>query len=152
LSNFLLSKLIPYADEIIENNQCGFGRKRSATDQMFYVYQILKNKWNYNGIIHKLFLDFKKACDSVRREALYNILTEFGLARKLNGLIKMCLNETYSRVRIGKSLSVKFTIQNGLKQEHAFHHCISNLFGICYYEGPKEPGRTEIEAEVFDLC
>jgi hypothetical protein len=28
----------------------------------------------------------------------------------------MCLNETYSRVRIGKNLSEKFTVQNGLKQ------------------------------------
>jgi hypothetical protein len=35
------------------------------------------------------------------------------------GLIKMCLNETYSRVRIGKCLSDKFTIQNGLKQGDA---------------------------------
>jgi hypothetical protein len=29
----------------------------------------------------------------------------------------MCLNETYGRVRIGKNLSDKFTIQNGLKQD-----------------------------------
>jgi hypothetical protein len=28
----------------------------------------------------------------------------------------MCLNETYSRVSIGKNLSDKFPIQNGLKQ------------------------------------
>jgi hypothetical protein len=28
----------------------------------------------------------------------------------------MCLNETCSKVRIGKLLSVKFPIQNGLKQ------------------------------------
>jgi hypothetical protein len=49
------------------------------------------------------------------REALYNIIIEFGRSRKLVGLIKMCLNKTYSRVRIGKSLSDKFTIQNGLK-------------------------------------
>jgi retron-type reverse transcriptase len=28
----------------------------------------------------------------------------------------MCLSETYSRVRIGKNLSDKFTIENGLKQ------------------------------------
>jgi hypothetical protein len=28
----------------------------------------------------------------------------------------MCLNETYSKVRIGKLLSDKFPIQNGLKQ------------------------------------
>jgi hypothetical protein len=29
--------------------------------------------------------DFNKADDSVRREALYNILTEFGIPRKLSG-------------------------------------------------------------------
>jgi hypothetical protein len=53
--------------------------------------------------VHQLFIDFKKAYDSVRREVLYNILIEFGIPRKLVGLIKMCLNETYSRVRIGKA-------------------------------------------------
>jgi hypothetical protein len=31
----------------------------------------------------------------------------------------MCLNETYSKVRIGKHLSVSFPIQNGLKQGDA---------------------------------
>jgi hypothetical protein len=34
---------------------------------------------------------------------------------KLVRLIKMCLNETYSKVRIGKHLSDSFPIQNGLK-------------------------------------
>jgi retron-type reverse transcriptase len=38
------------------------------------------------------------------------------MPRKLVWLIKMCLNETYSRVRIRKNLSEKFTVQNGLKQ------------------------------------
>jgi hypothetical protein len=60
-----------------------------------------------------------KAYDSVRREVLYNILSEFGIPRKLVGLIKMCLNETYSTVSLGKNLSDKFTIQNGLKQGNA---------------------------------
>jgi hypothetical protein len=38
---------------------------------------------------------------------------------KLVRLIKMCLNETYSKVRIGKHLSDSFPIQNGLKQDDA---------------------------------
>jgi hypothetical protein len=64
--------------------------------------------------VHQLFIDFKKAYDSVRREVLYITLIEFGIPRKLVGLIKMCLNETYSTVRIGKFQSDMFHFQNGL--------------------------------------
>jgi hypothetical protein len=53
-------------------------------------------KWEFNEAVHQLFVDFKKAYDSVRREVLYNILLEFGIPMKLVRLIKMCLNETYN--------------------------------------------------------
>jgi hypothetical protein len=59
----------------------------------------------YNEAVHQLFIDFKKAYDSVSRQVLYNIVIEFGIAMKLVRLVKMCLNETYSRVRVGKHLS-----------------------------------------------
>jgi hypothetical protein len=38
---------------------------------------------------------------------------------KLLRLIKMCLDETYSIVRVGKNLSDMFPIRNGLKQGDA---------------------------------
>ena len=41
------------------------------------------------------------------------------IPKKLVRLIKMCLTETYSRVRVGKNLSEKFPIRNGLKQGDA---------------------------------
>ena len=63
-----------------------------------------------------LFIDFKKAYDSFRREVLFNILIECGIPVKLVRLIKVCLNETYSEVRMGKHLSDVFAIKNGLKQ------------------------------------
>jgi hypothetical protein len=63
-----------------------------------------EKKWGYNETVHQLFIDFKKAYDSVRREVLYNILIEFGVPMKLVRLIKMCLNETYRKVRVGKHL------------------------------------------------
>jgi hypothetical protein len=78
--------------------------------QIFYIWQILENKWKYNGTVHQLFIDFKKAYDSVKREALYNILLGFGIPKRLVRLIKMCLNETYSEVRVVKLLSDKFRI------------------------------------------
>jgi hypothetical protein len=45
-------------------------------------------KWEYNGTVHQVFIDFKKAYELVSREALYNILIGFGIPRKLVGLIK----------------------------------------------------------------
>jgi hypothetical protein len=53
-------------------------------------------------MVHHLFIDFKKACDSVKREVLYNILLEFGIPKKLVRQIKICSNETYSKVHLGK--------------------------------------------------
>jgi hypothetical protein len=77
--------------------------------------------------VHQLFVDFKKAYDSVRREVLYNILIEFGIPLKLVRLIKMCLNETYSRVRVGKHLSDRFPIKNGLKEGDALSPLLFNF-------------------------
>jgi hypothetical protein len=74
------------------------------TDQIFYILQILEKKWEYNGILYQLSITFMKAFDSVGRKVLYTILIEFGISRKLVGLIQMCLNETYNTVHIGKNL------------------------------------------------
>jgi hypothetical protein len=55
------------------------------------------------------------------------ILIEFWVPVELVRLIKMCLNETYSEVRIGKHLSDDFPIQNGLKQEDALSPLLLNF-------------------------
>jgi hypothetical protein len=61
--------------------QCGFRRNRSTTDHIICIRQILEKKWEHNEAVHQFFIDFKKAYDSVRREALYNILIESGIPK-----------------------------------------------------------------------
>jgi hypothetical protein len=68
-------------NEITGDHQCGFRRNKSTTNQIFYIRQILEKKWEYNGTMHQLFIDFKKAYDSIKREVLYNILVEFGIPK-----------------------------------------------------------------------
>jgi sorting nexin-29 len=59
---------------------------------IFCKLQTLEKKWEYNEVAYQLFIDFKKAYDSVRREVLYNILIEFGVPMKLVLPIRSCLN------------------------------------------------------------
>jgi hypothetical protein len=78
------------------------------TDRVNCNRQILEKKWEYNEAVHQVFIDFKKDYDSVRKDVFYDIIIEFGIPMELVRLIKMCLNETYSRVRLRKHLSVSY--------------------------------------------
>jgi len=100
----------------------------STTDQIICICHILEKKWEYNGTVNQLFTDPEKACKSVRREIWYNILTEFGVPVKLTRLIKMCLNETYNKVFIGKNVPDA-----------------QLCFRICHLEGPRKQGQIGIE-------
>jgi hypothetical protein len=45
LSDIILARPTPYADEIIADHQCGFQHNRSMTDYIFYIWKILEKKW-----------------------------------------------------------------------------------------------------------
>jgi len=126
VSNILLSRLIPNAEDVTGDHQCGLRHNRSTTDHIFCIRQILEKKWEYNEAVHQLFIDFKKACDSVRREVLYNFLIESGIPKKLVRLIKMCVIETYSRDRVGKNLTC-FILGKVCNREMLYRHCFSTL-------------------------
>jgi hypothetical protein len=42
-------------------------------------------------------------------------------------IIKMFLNDTYSRVQVGKHLSDMFPVKNSVKKEMLYYHCFSVL-------------------------
>jgi hypothetical protein len=82
-----------------------------------------------NEAVHELFIEFKEACDSIRRKVLCNIVIQFGIRMSLVGIIEMCLNEIrkYIRVREGKHLSETFPVKNGLKQGDALSPLLLNF-------------------------
>jgi hypothetical protein len=63
-----------------------------------------------------------------RTEVWYSIIIQFQVLIKLVRLYEICLNETYSKVRIGKYLPDNVPVQNGIKQgdtlaPHYFRTC-----------------------------
>jgi hypothetical protein len=84
--------------------------------------------------VHQLFVDFKKAYDSVKREVLYNILLRFGIPKKLVRLIKMCLNETCSKACVGKISSSKWPETRRCLIANALQFYLR----ICHKESPRK--------------
>jgi hypothetical protein len=80
-----------------------------STGQLLIIYSAFVKHSRRNGNT------MRKACGSIRREVLYNILIPLKLVR----LIRMYVNETYSRVPVGKHLSDRFPIKNYLKRGDA---------------------------------
>jgi hypothetical protein len=85
--------------------------------------------------VHQLFIDFVKAYNSVRRDVLYSILTEFGVPMKIVMILEMHLNGMYNKVCTGKNLSDAFLIQHGLKQGNGLS---SLCFRICHQKCPRQ--------------
>jgi hypothetical protein len=79
-----------------------------------FAFIRLQEKWQYTKTVHQLFIDLKKIYDSVRREVLYNILTELVYPW-------IC---SYEMVNI---LSDTFPIQNGLKHGYALFPLLLNM-------------------------
>jgi hypothetical protein len=63
----------------------------------------------------------------LREELFTKFLLEFDISKKLVRLIKVCLNETCSKVHVGKLLSDKFPIHSGLKQGDALSPLLFNF-------------------------
>ena len=102
-----------------------------VTDRLLTKYFVFgrylrKNRVSYDTI-HKLFIDFKKTYDSVKREVLYIIRTLNSVSPKNHITIKRCLSETSSRVRVGRFLSDAFPIHCGLKQRNALSRLLFNF-------------------------
>jgi hypothetical protein len=127
LSNILLLRLTPYTKEIIGDHHCGFQHNRSNTDHIFCICQIHEKKWEHSEAVHQLFIDLKKVYDSGRREVLYKILMEFSILMKPVRLVKLCLNETYRRVWVGKHLYDMLPIRNDSKQGDALSPLLVNF-------------------------
>jgi sorting nexin-29 len=108
-ANILYQRLLPYAEETVGEYKCGFRTERSTIDQLFSIRQILEKCTEFN-------IDFRAAYESVRRQALWEIMEEFGFPQKLISLTKLTLRQVKSMVRINQKLSEPFETLEGLRQ------------------------------------
>ena len=71
------------AEQELPESQCGFRRGRSCADQIFTVLQVVEKWYEHRESGFIIFVDLKKAYDSVPREALWRGLAVLGVPESL---------------------------------------------------------------------
>jgi hypothetical protein len=89
-------------NEVVERKigqyQCGFRKNRSVMDQVFVLKQIMDNSIDQNLPLYMLFIDFKQAYDTMKREKVYEAMRQMGIGDKLIRLVRMILKKTEYKV------------------------------------------------------
>jgi hypothetical protein len=78
LSRVLYKRLESLINSICGEYQACFRPNRATTDHIFTLRKIIEKCREFNIDIHMLFIDFKKAYDSIKRPAVWKALRELG--------------------------------------------------------------------------
>ncbi|XP_060665561.1 uncharacterized protein LOC132797804 [Drosophila nasuta] len=127
LTSVLCERLKPHAEALIGPYQCGFRPGKSTVDQIFTLRQILEKSYENQIDTYHLFVDYKAAFDSPRRDRLYAAMSELGIPAKLTRLCRMTLSNTISSVKVGCCQSETFTTKCGLRQGDSLSCILFNI-------------------------
>jgi hypothetical protein len=73
--------------------QCGFRKNKSVMDHVFKLKQIMDNSIEQNLLLYMLFVDFKKAYETIKKEKAYDAMREMAIKEELIRMVRMTLKE-----------------------------------------------------------
>ena len=115
-NRIILERLKAALDSTLRNEQAGFRRGRSCTDQIATLRIIVEQSLEWNSSLYVNFVDYEKAFDSVDRESLWKILRHYGVPEKITTIIRKIYHGTSGRVIHSGELTEPFEIKTGVRQ------------------------------------
>jgi len=106
---------------------CGFRKKRSCTDAIFTVQQIMKKRKEHNLALFLLFIDYEKAYDNVNRDKLWEI-TDNKIPNYLLNTIKCVYRNPNIRTKFNDSISEPIHINKGVRQGCGLSPVLFNIY------------------------
>ena len=115
-NKLLLNRIYPFVDPLLRPNQNGFRKGRSTLPQILAIRRILEECKIGNKSAAIIFVDFSKAFDSINREALFHILSLYGIPSPIVQAIKLLYDSSFSRVQTIDGLTEFFKTLLGVLQ------------------------------------
>ena len=115
-NKMLLNRIQPHIDPHLRPNQNGFRPGRSTTAHILALRRIIEGikRNNLKAII--LFVDFKKAFDSIHRGKMMKILRAYGIPQELVNAITLLYEDTKAKVQTPDGETDLFDILAGVLQ------------------------------------
>jgi hypothetical protein len=112
----MLERMKEAVDKHLRDQQAGFRKNRSCTDQIATLRIIIEQSLEWNSSLWVNFIDYEKAFDSVDRPTLWKILRHYGIPQKIVTLIEKMYDGTSCKVLNDGQLTEGFEIRTGVRQ------------------------------------
>ena len=113
---------------VIPPNQAGFRANAGAEHHVFTLVEALKDRKGRGDTSYLLFLDLKKAYDSVPQSALWHVLHKLGLPEQFTSVLQDWATKRKVRVKVNLELSEEFSVTKGLPQGDPLSPLLFNLY------------------------
>ena len=127
VNKMLLNRIQPALDPLLCPNQNGFRPGRSTAAHIFALRRAIEGVYSQNRKAIIVFVDFKKAFDSIHRGKMLEIIRKYGVPDKLVKAIEQLYLGTFASVLSPDGETDKFEIKAGVLQGDTL---VPNLFAI----------------------
>ena len=134
VARILQGRLQSLAERELPESQCGFRRGRGCTDMIFVVRQLAEKAVEHHTKQFFVFVDLRKAYDSVPREAMWRVLKKLGVPEVLVEIVKSFHTDMQARVRVDGELLDDIEVNNGLRQGCTMAPTLFNLYACAVAE------------------
>ena len=119
-STILLNRILQFKDTHDPDpvNQLGFSKGAQTYDHILTLQTIVNKYRKLKTPVYAVFVDFRKAFDSVCREALFLKLAKLGIRGKIFETLNHMYANSTAQVKLSGHLSNKFPIMKGTEQGH----------------------------------
>ncbi|KAH9269249.1 hypothetical protein BASA83_008741 [Batrachochytrium salamandrivorans] len=115
-------------NNLLSYEQAGFRKREECVGQVVSLVDIIQRRQNAGLNTHVLFIDIRKAFDTVPVGALLWKLQNMGFPRRTLAFLKALYTSSSARARAGSLLSDPFLVQRGVRQGCPLSGLLFNLF------------------------
>ena len=109
-NRILLNRIYDPIDKLLRPYQAGFGKNRNCLKQIHVLRRVMEAYHERKLHLIAVFIDFKKAFDSIDREMMWKILRNYGIPKNIVNAYEVIYSSSKSRARLGEKISEAFHV------------------------------------------